>query len=44
VALIDPREYEDLALSRLSLVDRRRYGNTMLCFYERGSREMYRNV
>ncbi len=31
---IDPKEYEDLELKRLNLFDQRRYGNTMLCFYE----------
>ncbi len=35
VAQIDPREFQALSLSQLELVDRRRYGNTMLCFYER---------
>lgn len=33
VVQIDPREYEDLALNKLTLIDRRTYGNTMLCFY-----------
>jgi 16S rRNA (guanine(966)-N(2))-methyltransferase RsmD len=40
VAQIDPREYEELALSRLALVDRRRFGSTMLCFYGWGEGEM----
>jgi 16S rRNA (guanine966-N2)-methyltransferase len=31
---IDPREYVEVELSSLVLADRRRYGNTMLCFYE----------
>ncbi len=35
VAQIDPQEYEDLPLNHLRLYDRRIYGNTMLCFYER---------
>lgn len=35
VAQIDPKEYEDLPLHNLRLDDRRRYGNTLLCFYER---------
>lgn len=35
VAQIDPQEYEDLPLRHLRLYDRRIYGNTMLCFYER---------
>jgi 16S rRNA (guanine(966)-N(2))-methyltransferase RsmD len=33
VAQIDPLEYRDLSLERLELDDRRRYGNTLLCFY-----------
>lgn len=35
VAQIDPREFQALSLEHLALVDQRRYGNTMLCFYER---------
>jgi 16S rRNA (guanine966-N2)-methyltransferase len=35
VAQIYPKEYEDLELQRLALVDQRRYGSTILCFYER---------
>ena len=35
IVQIDPREYEDVSLSNLRLYDERRYGNTMLCFYER---------
>ena len=35
VAQIDPREYEAPPLTRLELADERRYGNTLLCFYER---------
>lgn len=31
---IDPREYKPLELKRLVLVDERRYGNTLLCFYQ----------
>jgi 16S rRNA (guanine(966)-N(2))-methyltransferase RsmD len=34
IAQIDPREFRSLELSKLTLVDRRKYGNTMLCFYE----------
>lgn len=33
---IDPREYQDLNLSTLTLNDQRRYGNTLLCFYQVG--------
>ncbi len=39
VAQIDPREYAEQALTRLSLVDQRTYGSTQLCFYERRSDE-----
>lgn len=35
VVQIDPLEYRELALSSLELVDQRRYGNTLLCFYRR---------
>jgi 16S rRNA (guanine(966)-N(2))-methyltransferase RsmD len=35
IAQIHPKEYEPLALSNLELVDQRRYGSTILCFYER---------
>ena len=31
---IDPKEYESQALTTLKIFDQRRYGNTMLCFYE----------
>ena len=34
VVQIDPREYAETALANLTLVDQRRYGRTMLCFYE----------
>jgi len=37
VAQIDPREYAALPLNNLAPVDQRRYGNTLLCFYERPS-------
>jgi 16S rRNA (guanine(966)-N(2))-methyltransferase RsmD len=33
IAQIFPKEYEELDLKKMSLVDRRRYGSTMLCFY-----------
>lgn len=33
VAQIDPKEFERLPLQNLTLVDKRTYGNTMLCFY-----------
>ena len=35
VAQIDPREFQPLGLKNLELVDERRYGNTLLAFYER---------
>ena len=35
IAQISPREYHDLSLSTLELVDQRKYGSTLLCFYER---------
>ena len=35
VVQIDPEEYLELALQNLTLYDQRRYGKTMLCFYER---------
>ncbi len=33
IAQIHPREYEELALEHLALVDQRTYGSVMLCFY-----------
>lgn len=33
IVQIDPIEYQPLALARLSLIDQRRYGNTLLCFF-----------
>lgn len=34
VVQIDPKEYEEVALTGLALYDSRQYGNTRLCFYE----------
>jgi 16S rRNA (guanine966-N2)-methyltransferase len=34
IAQIHPVEYEDLALQNLILYDERKYGSTLLCFYE----------
>lgn len=34
IAQIDPAEFEDLELEKLQLGDQRKYGRTMLCFYE----------
>ena len=33
IAQIYPKEYQDLELKNLDLVDQRKYGSTMLCFY-----------
>jgi 16S rRNA (guanine966-N2)-methyltransferase len=35
VAQIDPREYTELPLQHLKPIDQRKYGNTLLAFYER---------
>lgn len=35
IVQIDPKEYEEVALSNFSEFDRRKYGRTMLVFYER---------
>ncbi len=35
VAQIDPREFKRLPIQNLQLYDERRYGNTLLAFYER---------
>jgi 16S rRNA (guanine(966)-N(2))-methyltransferase RsmD len=37
VVQIDPKEYEELELENLELYDRRKYGRTLLCFYEVGN-------
>jgi 16S rRNA (guanine966-N2)-methyltransferase len=34
IVQIDPREFQEVALGTLVLTDQRKYGNTMLCFYE----------
>ena len=39
IAQIDPHEFKDLPLQNFVLVDRRKYGNTLLCFYERLAEE-----
>ena len=36
IAQIDPSEYRDLNLKQLILDDQRKYGRTMLCFYQPG--------
>jgi 16S rRNA (guanine966-N2)-methyltransferase len=35
IVQIDPKEYEEIPMSSLTLFDQRRYGRTMLAFYER---------
>ncbi len=35
IAQIFPKEFEELELHSLSLLDQRKYGSTLLCFYER---------
>jgi len=35
IAQIHPKEYEELVLKNLTLYDQRKYGSTLLCFYER---------
>jgi len=39
IAQIYPSEYEELALQHLVLYDQRKYGSTLLCFYERRDNE-----
>ncbi len=34
VVQIDPRELEDVSLRHLRLIDQRKYGNTLVCFFE----------
>ncbi len=34
VVQIHPKEYKPVALQKMELVDQRRYGSTLLCFYE----------
>ena len=35
IVQIDPAEYVELTLTNFTLIDQRKYGRTMLCFYER---------
>ena len=35
IVQIDPREFDTLALQNLELIEQRKYGRTLLCFYER---------
>lgn len=39
IVQIHPTEYEALPLQNLQLYDQRRYGSTLLCFYDRGFEE-----
>ena len=34
IAQLDPKEYQSLTLAHLQLADQRRYGSTLLCFYD----------
>lgn len=36
IVQIDPREFKAIPFANLSLYDERRYGNTLLCFYQTG--------
>lgn len=38
IVQIDPREYKDLALQNLEEIEQRKYGSTLLIFYERKQR------
>ncbi len=40
IAQIHPVEYEELKLQNLVLYDERKYGSTLLCFYERAGEEV----
>jgi hypothetical protein len=39
IVQIDPREFAELALKHFVLADQRKYGNTLICFYERQAEE-----
>jgi 16S rRNA (guanine966-N2)-methyltransferase len=39
IVQIDPREFSELALKHFVLADQRKYGNTLMCFYERQTEE-----
>ena len=39
VVQVFPKEFESLPLERLALTDQRKYGSTLLCFYESASLE-----
>ncbi len=38
IAQIHPKEFKNLTLANLSLYDQRKYGSTLLCFYEKAKR------
>jgi 16S rRNA (guanine966-N2)-methyltransferase len=40
IAQIFPKEYRDLELTSLALVDQRKYGSTMLCFYSNATADL----
>jgi 16S rRNA G966 N2-methylase RsmD len=42
IVQIHPLEWEDLSLKNLVLYDKRKYGSTVLCFYERENEDMKR--
>jgi 16S rRNA (guanine966-N2)-methyltransferase len=39
IVQIDPHEFSELPLQHFALADRRKYGNTLMCFYERQMEE-----
>ncbi len=39
IVQIDPREFAELTLEHFVLGDQRKYGNTLICFYERQAEE-----
>jgi 16S rRNA (guanine966-N2)-methyltransferase len=39
IVQIDPREFTELELKHFALTDKRKYGNTLLCIYERQTEE-----
>jgi 16S rRNA G966 N2-methylase RsmD len=39
IVQIDPREYKELALENLQEIEHRKYGSTLLLFYERKLQE-----
>jgi 16S rRNA (guanine966-N2)-methyltransferase len=39
IVQIDPHEFAELELKNFTLADKRKYGNTLMCFYERKTEE-----